>query len=785
MIKRHTFFINASSAAFDEYQVLAEMEAEKKSLLTLDIFENEYTKENASGASFPIRTWYDSPDGKTKNYEYCANKIKQMIDDDKDVSDIFNLIVYIDLTEFGAFKNIPEPEECKEGTDEKFFISRDAARVYCTEAFRRILRAFVARTLVQKLKEKGCEPQDTLLILDTGCEHVNIGIDVNVIRQYQCELIGVDSAFFRSYSEMRRQADQAEEAVFDSLFMKAAHEWMKDGNKEHNFWRGVKEAVYGACIKQLCESGVEGRNDLTFKTEFDKIDVNCMNQQQRVKTVLYENDRLFPISQIVLYIYLLRCVQNQKTWFFKSDHHDSDDCVVDFSALQGNDIREKIVKKLYKKYLNYDREAAKITPTGVCYEMQKDFTEEISDKYLPLDQYGLDKEGNRCAPIPEPILTSLKKSHDLQTYLGEMPDGAASESYAVGARMSPSQMLAEAQKIKDGHRNLHGILLACVKDWVENYTTIPKETGKKTKLSKRDPNEKRKRYLLSERTESFITSGENTDEGVRTEAPSNKTDISLETFTNQAYGTAKEEYLEGNRVYLVSSTNIDAQYTWLEKKINEISTSIRRLTISTLIACGILLCAYLPFFVIQWKLIFENLISTGAALITFAIPYVLLAAIFFFLRKKEEERYAEAFREFMGKAGEATAQNRKALASYLEFLQNKIPALRYIYECKRDVDCAYRSNKIALGKCLHHRTRLLRRKETVDNILDDLGENLSLLRQKYGKENADSFDDGELCIDYSVAFSCGKTNQEFYSILTEKDINDVIGQSGSDHQQTS
>ena len=89
-------------------------------------------------------------------------------------------------------------------------------------------------------------------------------------------------------------------------------------------------------------------------------------------------------------------------------------------------------------------------------------------------------------------------------------------------------------------------------------------------------------------------------------------------------------------------------------------------------------------------------------------------------------------------------------------LSHHIPALRYVYEYKLDVEFYKECCKMASAKIIHHKSKLHDRVVIVGNIIEDL----ETLR-------SDTFDGAsdEATIDYNLAFCCGKDNREFYSII--------------------
>ena len=66
---------------------------------------------------------------------------------------------------------------------------------------------------------------------------------------------------------------------------------------------------------------------------------------------------------------------------------------------------------------------------------------------------------------------------------------------------------------------------------------------------------------------------------------------------------------------------------------------------------------------------------------------------------------------------------------------------------------------------------LARRKEAIENILEDLNDGPESGREfsDFDAAGSDKTDKNALRVDYKQAYSCGR-NAEIYSILTQKDI---------------
>ncbi|MBR7161921.1 MAG: hypothetical protein IKD07_05850, partial [Clostridia bacterium] len=230
----HTFFINASSERIETYQALVEMELEKRTLVMLNLFdENEadaagFGKTGTNSRTLPyfIKDWYrDSAvrgaNGKNvkRNYRAYAEKIAEIIDSDKEIGDQYNLIVYVDLMDFDDYKKAVS--EAKSNLMQLY---------HCRRTFCRLVRAFVCKTLLEALDDFAYEPNEALLILDTGWDPINAG-GAQDSYDLQHSLFGLDDAFF--------EKDFSEEA-FEKAFLSE--------KSKQAFWQGIRD-IYREPLK--------------------------------------------------------------------------------------------------------------------------------------------------------------------------------------------------------------------------------------------------------------------------------------------------------------------------------------------------------------------------------------------------------------------------------------------------------------------------------------------------------------------------------------------------------
>ncbi len=234
-------------------------------------------------------------------------------------------------------------------------------------------------------------------------------------------------------------------------------------------------------------------------------------------------------------------------------------------------------------------------------------------------------------------------------------------------------------------------------------------------------------------------------------------------LSRQAYETAQQRYLEFSAGRSVAITDIEEQCNWFITRVYQIRESLKKLK---LVAVGIfvaILILYIPFAVIQWEDITENLITLTFALSSVALPVVILYLIFGALAAAQRKKYRQAWREFKEKSDAAIASNAEAAEKYYELLSFYVPALRWLYEYKLDVEFYIECCKMARAKISHHSAKLHERIVTVGNIIEDL-EADSVDRSAH-TDNSTLWSRAADEIDYNVSFCTGKKNMSFYSII--------------------
>ena len=250
-------------------------------------------------------------------------------------------------------------------------------------------------------------------------------------------------------------------------------------------------------------------------------------------------------------------------------------------------------------------------------------------------------------------------------------------------------------------------------------------------------------------------------------APHEETKVleAVEQASDNAYETMMNQYMEFCAGRSVAISSIEEQCNWFITRVHQIKQSLKKIS---LVAIGLLMAIivlYIPFVVIQFEAITENIVTLMTALGSIAVPILLLYVIFAIITAAQRKKYAKAWNEFEEKSNQALAENRVAVQKYDQLLSTVVPALRWVYEYKLDVDYYAECCDIAKAKVEHHEQKLDGRISAIRNILSDLEYQIS--EDDEGQHSTTNLAEA---IDYNMAFCSGKKNCKFYSIIDRTDL---------------
>ena len=321
----------------------------------------------------------------------------------------------------------------------------------------------------------------------------------------------------------------------------------------------------------------------------------------------------------------------------------------------------------------------------------------------------------------------------------------------LGSKATAEQYVAEAQKLRQHHLDYLQRLKVHVSDRLSNYAGRSAEN---------DPALLRKRKV-SVAEEDFEDAGRDYRYAKPGRPEETKKLKTVESISETAYTSSLLDYMEFCAGRSVAVTDIEEQCNWFVTRVHQIKESLRKIQ---LVAIGLLfaiVALYIPFVVLQWEAITENAMTVTVALLSIAIPIVILYLIFTIASLIQRKKYRKAWKEFKEKSDEILEENAVAAEKYDQLLTVYIPTLRWVYEYKLDVEFYAECCKMARAKIGHHIQKLHDRVVTIGNIIEDLESDTSERGQVAEKARSNVNDE----VDYNVAFCSGKKNRKFYSII--------------------
>ena len=741
VINMHTFFINTSQKKLDKCNILFDIHHEDKSLVSMDCL---------------MSRWYEDKTG----YKACVRQIEDMIDGYVEIDNTFNLVVYIDLAEDKVYSAI----------DRDPFKDRD--REDCCNAMHILFTHIISESIVQELANSGRKPQNTLIMFGEEKKFADFPSALpessrGRVMKKVLDYIGFPANEKIVETAKAVHASDAEDkvAVFAEEFNKICGTEMVLGIRDR-----YKDSFLLWYDKVIVEADVPRANDFLFdsifniyKTEVDRgriESVSCPYDCLACK----DNPQVLTLSRLNVSLYLLKCVEANSIF----DPVDGDDRhLIEFHSYTVQEIasvlasqKEKYAKKLadvtsfsesYVKHglvpelsafdhvkfgldeygeKNYDLVVNDVTPEKANGKKSK--TDVVSDK--------IDKNDNTIV-----IKGNTKKVSVVQktgrVLFSEDEYKAFNYNYEVERdpllkkNATPAQYIDRAKEVRRHHLDYLKKLQAHVTNVLSNYAGESKDNSKPALLRMGEY-----RYATPEKETRALNA--------------------VEESSEKAYENIVEQYMNFCEGRSVAITDIEEQCNWFVSRIAQIEESLKKIKI---IAIGLLISVivlYIPFVVIQFEAITQNIFTLLTALGSIAVPIVLLFLILVTISALQKRRYLEAWKIFEKKSNQALEENRIAVQKYDQLLSVVIPALRWVYEYKLDVGYCSECCEIANAKIGHHKQKLNERVRSLQDLLSALDFNASKTK-KTQNESETSEDE----IDFNVAFCSGETNRSFYTVI--------------------
>ena len=734
----HTFFINTSKKELNEYDVLFDIHYEKKSLVSM---------------SCPMSDWYDSD----KGYMSCIKKISDMIDGYVELNNTFNIIVYIDLSENKAYSSIKRDE------------FHDQAREECCRAMHILFTHIIKESIVDGLDDFGRKPYNVLIMFGeekkfTDFLSAESDAASEAIMKNLFSFIGLpDNKIIEDTAKKVTKSDSTDKVMlFNDEISELYGEEIIPGIRGKytdnlNLW--CESIINEANIQEANEKLFESINKIN-KAESERIGiklVSCPYDFYACKV----NKSVLALSQLNIVLYVLNCIEK-----WSSNNSNSGD-PIEFHSYSA----QEIASFLMNKQAAYSSEAQKIESLNKSYTELKLVPELKAFDHI---KFGLDEYGDKATDFivsdvhPEKAAKE-KKEEDVTDSTDETSYKITGNTKEVTVVEKAGRKLFSGKEYEEFDYNFdkNSDKMLKKKTTPEEYI----EQAKKVRKHHLEYLKKLKAHIFGVLSNYAGKSKENKPSllqvGKYRYASFDKENKAIENVadvSNRAYSSMINQYMEFCTGRSVAISDVEEQCNRFVSRVHQIKESLRKIKI---VAIGIffaILLLYIPFIVLQFEAIVENVLTVATALGSIAVPVVLLYFIFCMVALAQRKKYIEAWKEFKESSDKTLEENKEAAQKYDRFLSAIVPALRWVYEYKLDVDYCLECCGVADAKIEHHRLKLHDRVTTLQNILGDL----ELDETEYKKEKKIT-SDAKDCIDYNLSFCSGEKNQKFYSVI-DKDF---------------
>ncbi|HIZ71951.1 MAG TPA: hypothetical protein H9964_00035 [Candidatus Gallimonas intestinavium] len=720
----HTFFINTSKTEFKPYDVLFDIHLENKTLVTMQC---------------PLGDWWDEE----KGYRACVKTMAGMIDGYVELNNAFNVILYVDLTENAGYTAIPRDPMNQREREE-----------YC-EALQRIYRYLFLQSMTHDLIEEGREPKSVLIMFGVDKKHEHGGVVKDApapegINSDLLKLLGIreDAAAEPAGSESGGKA--AEPADEIGAKAEAMYRELLELRKQA-LPAGLNDEFLKDILREWCQtavqSGVQAASQRVVNLFRDTARENARRASLCMVSAPYDyvaarfDKCIRAMSLLNIAIHLLKCVESNSIYEESAD--DANGKPKPFITYNAKEIVD-LLRKKQTLFSQKEREIKKLetqyTDLGLAPTLYK----------FDHEKFGLKENGERTDAGVRGVKKPLLETKDNFSDLCKEDEGAQKQGGSAGAQKQGGsddleKLIKDANRLKQEHHDFLDKLKRTADTVLSHYA------GRS-----------------SENNPAMLTTGGYNycaDKKQREQATIETVKDSSET----AYRSALREYMGFCARRTVTLTEIDDQYDWFIAKIKRIAQSLKKLKAVSVILLVAMVVIYIPFLVIQAGDIVRNVATMMVAAVSVLVPLVLTALILAVVAASEKKQYGKAWAQFESRSKSAMAGNKNAVEEYNFFLFSVIPALRWVYDYKLDVDYYYDCCIVAKAKLEHHRKKLSEREMAIGNIIADLDAG------RGGESRPDGNGEGKpgTEIDYTKPFCTGEKNIAFYSVFTAETLNSL------------
>ncbi len=729
----HTFFVNASKRSLNYYDILFDICHENMNLVSLE---------------YPMDEWY-SPE---KGYIACAAKMAAEIDSNSEITNDFNLVVYIDLCEIRQYAAIARQEA--------------RSKAVFLRSLRTLYLHIICETLVKTLELDGRAPANTLIMLgeDAGMDShfENDGTD-----RFRDDIARTMMGFFGLPTDEKVITDIARPICDSGEADPAAklEEKLRE-LKLNSELQGARDA-YAACIRQWYRDIVELKDVGNAFTNLNRYIEQIYNTEDRYSSVYWvscpcdsyafsRNKSAHALVQLSVACYLAECVQTSAV--LGSDGKPRAFVLCNAARLAGilNVKKQTYASKIAEvERLSKVYSALALAPPLYVFHHQKFGLDEFGNRILSYEveetecgDEGAEDQGSRIVRKEQEGESAFTKAEfDPFSYQGdEFADGISP------GITDPNKYRTAAQKLREHHVKYLSRLREHTKRVLANYACDSVDNHKAI-LRKRPVSVADSDYADTARDYKYAH---------REPKPeTQKAEVAADN-AQRAYESAVMRYLEFCAARSLAVTDIEDQFAWIIRRIREIEESLKKLKVAGIGSLAALLTLYIPFVVIQWEGIVADPMTLLTAMGSLAAPVCVLGGIYFALAAWQKHKYYQVWKTFKEKSDAVLADNANAARMYDRMLAEIIPALRWIYEYKLDVAFHIDCCKMAKAKAEHHVTKLGERVNAIGNMIEDL--EVSNIPQYPLEEKVAGG------LDLNVSYCTGEKNISYYSILSREQL---------------
>lgn len=741
----HTFFINASGQRIENYSDILEIQHETRKLISLDC---------------PIDNWYAENGG----YSDCVREIGDLIDTHKGINNSFNLIIYVDLLAVEQYKNIP--------------LGSHLERYACLEAMYPLFKHYIASTMIKELKNCGRVPNEVLVIFEENQKPQDKDDVTRSGREtknsYVRSLMGLPEAdeFKNFVSEFEKNNPEYNARLFCEKICEAYPDSATQNlifTYEDEFDTFLNE------MKELnsCEKALQ--------KVFERIASGSSTDDRDVNAVSFITDRVADRSNkrerarrdLRLSFYILNCVEKETV--FAENVNDKGETYTSVKAFPDIDWDKAVIailkksEELKKQYkiittMSESFSALNLAPVLYAFDHKKFALDEYGKKAHEFEVVDVKEETAKDNGVSEEIaLGSAEKKAVVRNDVSAealfseeefQPFEYKGSTYADNLHeKNPdgATYIREASKLREHHIEYLEKFRQHMTDVLSNYACISEEN---------EPALLKKRNTTVTELDIDAKSDECNYSYEDMAGETKKLD-NVKAVSKTAYESVVLAYVEFCAGRSVSVSDIEEQCNWFITRVHQIEESLKKMK---KIAIGFLIAfvaMYMPFLTIQWEVITKNPVNIAVALMSFAMPLAILCTVFELCRRVQHKKCGEEWKVYKAKADEALLENSISAEKYDKLLSAYIPALRWVYEYKLDVEFYSECCKMARAKINHHKQKLSERINTVRSIIDDL--EIDEIKLEKLKNSVGIVADDGVTIDYNVPFCEGEINRGFYS----------------------